>query len=133
MVTFALLFLAMPPKGPILIDRCDLIEVNHVYDPSSGRQILSQFIFWDWIPSQRRFRVVDWRMLPADFVLQREDLGWLLLWHDGGDFRKCSSHSFLESYTPIDIELAERRVWPQNKRRRLLQPGGIWQWEKQER
>ena len=50
--------------GP-LVDRVDVVEVNHFYDGSTGKLTFDQIIWYDWNPYESRYDVVDWRLLKG--------------------------------------------------------------------
>ena len=63
----ALIALATIPHNLVIVDQFEYIEVNHLYDPSSGAVTLDQYIFWDGDDCH------GWMMVPRSRV-KREDL-----------------------------------------------------------
>lgn len=65
------------PSRTVVVDHVDRIEINHVYD-GDGNHVLDQVIFWDWIPGESDFQVVDWRLLKdvRDPITDRQRHAW---------------------------------------------------------
>ncbi len=112
---------AMVPATPLVRDRVDAIELNHVYD-SDGRLVLRQFIFWDWHDGDGQFRVVAWRLFNEGQPLPWRDLsrgGYVLLWRDGQVLRWIEADAFHETWTQYDREIEDRQQLSQDRRRGL--------------
>ena len=108
-----------------MTDRVDLLEVNHTYD-NCGRLVLEQLIGWDFDLVTRQFRVVFWRLIKDE---QREQMmplrfrdGYYVQWRDGDLLRRVESNIRYESWLQHDPDIADRRRFPQNKRRQLTTP-----------
>lgn len=107
-------------------DSVDLVEVNHFHD-DQAKIIFSQLIWWEWVPWQSEYRVVDWRLIksPHDWPRRRwERGGWECRWFDKKDgcYRKVFAHDFRETWTQYDPELCDRNCVPQEMRRKLIRP-----------
>lgn len=149
MLYVVLLLVALPDR--YLVDTCDRIEVNHVYD-GDGNLVFDQVIFWDWNQVECRWDVVDWRLLKdvRASVTDEQRFEWRRLggpppvgewlgghafpkcrgdgyeseWFDGRDgvWRRIRAPIFLRTWTGYDREILERHRLPQGKRRRLYSP-----------
>jgi hypothetical protein len=108
---------------PIVIDRVDLIEVNHCYD-DSGRP-LSQVIYYDWHERLGRYMVRDWRHLKDDnqrpVYCSRRRL-WVAVWYDAKTklLRQVQAPLFRQTWTLYDPEMANRKIIPDKYRSQLL-------------
>ena len=97
--------------------RCDVVEVNHVFDMSRDPPVchLSQVIF------RNRGEILDWRMLaksrrPA-YDWERGE--WRTTWVENGVTVEVKSASVLYSVCEEDRELTEREWLPEERRRRI--------------
>ena len=97
--------------------RCDVVEVNHVFDMSRDPPVchLSQIIF------RNRGEILDWRMLakvrrPA-YDWQRGE--WRTTWVEGGVTVEVKSAAVVEVWSEDDRELSEREFLPECGRRRI--------------
>jgi hypothetical protein len=121
-LTLILAAFASSPVDPVVIDRVDLIEINHYYD--DGRHVLDQSIFYDWNSYDKRFQIRDWR--PLKGVAQVPHFDWqraeyVARWWDGGVMREVRAKNFRETWTRHDPEFVERNFLPK-KSRKLLSP-----------
>lgn len=129
---WAILFaLATLPAPDPLIDRVDLIEINHVYD-GAGKPIHTQAIFYAWRPHQGRHDVLAWRLLKTDDARQplpgqypERDWRtgeWIMVFTEGHYLREVRAAHFRETWTQYDPEVAERDNLPKQKRTGLTKP-----------
>ncbi|MCH2125453.1 MAG: hypothetical protein MK165_11705 [Pirellulaceae bacterium] len=115
---------SLNPGDEVLVDRVDLIEINHYFD-EKGKQVFDQIIFYDWSPHESRFQVRDWRMLKRPAQIPHRDWqrnNFVAIWHDpldGDVLRRVQAASLRETWTRYDPELTERQFLPKNKRRKL--------------
>lgn len=97
--------------------RCEVVEVNHVFDLSRDPPTchLSQVIF------RNRGEIIDWRMLHKaghpDYDWQRGE--WRTTWLENGVVVEVKSAVMVETMTEYDVELAEREWLPECGRRRI--------------
>lgn len=103
----ALLLAILPPPAPT-VDRCDAIEVNHVYD-DAGCHVFSQVIFWSG------GEVRDWRLRKSVRIEHHGD-HWRATWHDGETWRRVEAVVLSRSWTQHDRELTERLRCPVRER-----------------
>ena len=93
---------------------CDMVEVNH-YTPE-GSVGFVQLIAWDWSPAYRRWHAQQWLILAG--------------WSRRGDVVSCSgdgaelrirSRLFRETWTTVDPERENQRLFPTDLRRKVWQ------------
>lgn len=115
----ALLALAFTDLQPVVIhDRCDRLEINHVYD-CNGRYSFTQAIFWDWY-DDGTLHVSAWSMLGN----HRIECGQIVFYQR--DELRCVEFSAMcETWTQQDPEIGDRQIIPVEKRRGLLQRRGV--------
>ena len=113
----AMLLCLTIPHSDCVEYRCDVVEVNHVFDMSRDPPVchLSQVIF------RNRGEILDWRMLnkarrPA-YDWQRGE--WRTVWVEGGVTVEVKSAVMVETMTEFDAELLEREWLPECQRRRV--------------
>lgn len=130
MLTYTLaitLLTAIPQDADILVERCDLIELNHFTDHQHNR-VFDQIIFYEWKWKESRHEIIAWRMLKSNSQIPRKNWvggGWVANWRDsqGGDVDRCvMANSYRVTYTTHDPEVENRDVLPVDKRRGLLMP-----------
>ena len=119
MAWIALLLCAGVPHGPrVLVDRVDVIELNHLQCPTTGRVTLVQVIYWRWCEADCQHHVVAWRMdRPAR--LRREGREWIETWTDAGVSREVRAPYWRETWTFEDPELVDRESFSKDARRGL--------------
>lgn len=73
-----LLSIAPHKTAQIITDVVDVAELNHYYDPQTGRQVFDQVIWYSWNHSESRYEVVDWRLLKGvrDEVTPEQITDW---------------------------------------------------------
>lgn len=123
-MSWVLLILTILPQVEPVVDRCDVIEVNHFYD-WEGRLVFDQLIFWEWNPLWCRDDVLDWRLLnKCPGGLPESDHrhgGWTSTFYDeqAGIIRTVRAKSVRETWTQEDPEAIERQICPASQRRGL--------------
>jgi len=120
-VCVLLVSLGSTPRDEVVVDRVDLVELNHYLD-EQGKPVLDQLIFYDWSPGDGRYQVRAWRLLKnPTTVPQRDgvDGDFVTRWQDGPLLRKVHASQFRETWTQYDPELVEREFLPKEKRRDL--------------
>ena len=122
MTALALLALTMLPVEGVIDDRCDVIEINSLYDGEGGL-VFQQIIFWDWGGRTGR-RVVAWRLWkdPTKTPTRKHTGEWEVVWQDGKVLRRVTACCFRRTWTQFDPELADRKNFPRDKRRGLTNP-----------
>lgn len=131
MGSILLLLASLQPYTPVIEDRVDLIEVNHLYT-ENGVLSFDQLIFYEWSDHFCRYNVVDWRMLKRQSQNPvRDGRGWRVTWIENvpGDykssyeakplFRSVKAKSIRETWTQIDPEITERDILSKDLRREL--------------
>lgn len=121
-----LLAMAANPPEDIVIDRCDVIELNHYYD-GDGKKIFDQVIFWRWqsIDAGQRLECRDWVIRRPPQVLSiepRPNGDKSVVWTERGRgalLRRVEAPMFRETWTQFDPELKDRENRPVFDRRRL--------------
>ncbi len=106
----------------------DAIERNHYYD-AQGQLTFVQWIFWHqvWHKGKWKEVAVAWRMVPKTCTtIYRHKGGWRMVFWDqsgseSGDMRSVTTHSFFETWTQEDPEVANRKEFPAKDR-----PGIGW-------
>lgn len=115
----AILLIATIPLDIIVEDRTDLVELNHLYD-EAGKHVFDQVIWWEWRDGY--YEVIDWRLVKCSRILPKRDYqrgGYTQQWTDGCLLRRVRSQAYRETWTQYDVELVEREVVPQERRRML--------------
>ena len=108
-------------RRPVVEDRVDAIEENHLYD-KNGVFTLDQQICWRWCNETERHQVVAWRLLKQCNQRVGRDYrkgGYTAIYIDGERLRVIRCHSYRESWTQEDPELLERQVLPIDQRKDL--------------
>lgn len=121
MKSLCLLVLAIVPHEDIARDHCDLIELNGLYD-EQGRRVFDQLIFYDFCRERSRYQVRAWRLVKDHHQVPTYDHAaghWRCMWNDGETPRCVTADSYRRTWTQFDPELAERDVYPKEKRREL--------------
>ena len=104
------------PCDHVIEDRCDLIEINRVYD-ECGKLTFEQVIFWDY-DEHGDARIVAWRFVK-DGVLSSNSSGRFLFWRDKSHYRCVRAVALKRTWTQYDIEVLLRELRPQKERRGL--------------
>lgn len=126
-----LLFLLAMSSGsanPLVAEQqVDLIELNHFLD-DNGRHVFDQVVFYEWVESRNRFRVIAWRMVkrPSQLPTRTWDPpGWQCVWKDDQIMRSISAPSFRETWTQQDPERVNRRYFAEADRPELETPAAF--------
>ncbi len=112
----------------LIMERVDLIELNHFYD-RQGKHVYDQVIFFERAPDSGRFVVRAWCLVEDRETLSRRperDLvhGTVQVdWFDSEQkvLRHLTSNLFRESWTQIDPERANKRWLEERNRTSLIQ------------
>ena len=110
--------LGSDPPEDALVERVDLIELNHNYD-EAGRFQFNQIIYYKWSLDHCRYNVCAWRLLKHDGQIPVRNWccgGYDSVWHDGDVLRVVAAEHFRETWTQFDPEMKERRYLPKDKR-----------------
>lgn len=112
--------IALVSFSPVIVDRVDKIELNHVYN-HTGDVILSQLIFWDWNCQDSRFYVRDWRMYKTGMrPIRRRWMTYVVSFSDNdGKYRRIYAPQFCETWTYYDPEVLDRSYLPAEQRQKL--------------
>ncbi len=118
MIQLAILLLSIVPHDIALRDSVDAIELNHFFD-EHGRLVFDQIIFKSWDGTRDQVRA--WRLVKQPNQIPTRDPagGYSVMWMDGEDVRRVWARSYTETWTQWDVELVEREILPQEKRRQL--------------
>lgn len=122
-----LLFTAMTAgnSNPLVArQRVDLIELNHFMD-DNGRHVFDQIVFYEWVESRNKFRVIAWRMVkrPSQLPIRTwNPRGWQCVWKDDQIMRSITAPSFRETWTQQDPERVNRRFFAESERPDLETP-----------
>jgi hypothetical protein len=126
---FLCAFAAVTSKAPgVAEEYVDLIELNHFYD-HHGRHVYDQVIFYEQAPETGRFLVRAWCLVEDREALNRRPVKNVetqmvyVDWYDNDHrtLRKLSSHLYRESWTQIDPERANKKVYDERLRTALIQ------------
>jgi len=119
-VTLLLLLLSILPHEPdTLVDRVEIIELNHVHCPQTGRETLVQMIYWRWHKEQSTHRVAAWRIVQGVARIRRIDGEWIETREEGYYRREIHARQFRETWSFEDPELLDRRLLPVELRQGL--------------
>jgi hypothetical protein len=110
-----------PPADNVVY--CDVVELNHYYQPDNAATILVQWLMWDRDPRSNSYMIVAWRVHGKGhdrFQLRKRDGGSELAIRDSeGSCFFVRAPEFRETWTPYDPEVANRKSWPVAHRRGL--------------
>lgn len=109
------LMLVILGSGP-KVDRRDMVEVNHVCD-CDGHIKFTQIIAWEWLPDYAVYRAQDWRIIDG----WHDTSGVISAWKDGTLWR-VRAKLFRETWTDIDVEMQDRKFFPEQKRAKVFYP-----------
>lgn len=104
----SLLLSLLPLQDAQIVNRVDVIELNHFYDSRTGQEVFKQWLFWDLKDGE--WELVDWRLHKGEQVRD----GLLLV-----DGKLIKSPIVMETYTDFDRELIAREKTPKEKRKGL--------------
>jgi hypothetical protein len=117
MTALLLLALATIPVGAPLVDRVDLIEIDHVY------RCWCRPCFTTGRRARAATRSGPGGCSRTSVIGRFYDFGrrqWVMLFPDGGLLREVRAGSLREVWTQYDVERHERDFLPQDRRRGLL-------------
>lgn len=100
------------PSGPNLVERVDLVEVNHYYN-FDGDKVFSQLIFWE--RTNKGPQVLMWRM---EGEVYRE--GKTVIWLKNGILCRVRVDCLVETYTQFDREVEQRKFLSPTERKGLF-------------
>lgn len=106
------------PFQTTVMDRCDVVEVNHFYD-DQGKHVFDQVIWYDFNRKACRFEVRDWRLVKEQRQVPIN--GRSLFW-DGLVLRDVRARTTCETWTQYDPELTERGYLSKDHRKGLSLP-----------
>ena len=112
----AYLVLALQPMPVVVVDDCDLIDINHFYSTESGERVFTQVIYSDYDHASGLYVVIGWRMFSSPHM---RPIHGVAIWHDAGTLRKVRARVVIETWSTYDREVANREIWPANLRRNL--------------
>lgn len=105
-----------------VLDRVDIVELNHVICPVNGNEQGVYWIWWRWqiVDGVGDYYVADWRRMadsprPKDGVQEFWDSKARVKW-------RVESKVFCETWTFYDRESEDRKRLPESKRRKLTVP-----------
>lgn len=96
---------------PVVQDKVDMIEVNHLYN-GSGAHTLDQVIFWSWY--EDGFHVRDWRLLQQCAWPEKNGGCWIVRWFDckTNVQREVRGYYYAETWTQSDPETRDQKLLP---------------------
>ena len=115
MIGLALLALLPPAE---VIDSVDVIELNHVFCPTTGNETGVYYLYWELRDGE--YVVREWR---SSINLPRPKDGAQEFWDAKSKVRRrIESKVFIETSTWFDRETENRKVFPESRRRKLHVP-----------
>lgn len=102
------------PHSPEVRESVDLVERSHVYD-LDGREVFVQWLVWHW--EGDRHHIAAWRMANPGFHFQERPPQ--LTWTEGDRVRQVRAAYWRETHEQFDVEIAEREILHQDKRKGL--------------
>jgi hypothetical protein len=101
----------------------DLIELNHFHD-CTGKHVYDQVIFYEWSIEALAYRVRAWALVEDKDATNRRPIRcyetdmYRVRWHDRDQniMRCISSRHFRESWTQIDPERANKKIFDERQR-----------------
>jgi hypothetical protein len=110
-------------QDSVFHDSVDLIELNHFHD-CTGKHVYDQVIFYEWSIEALAYRVRAWVLVDENDVISRRPVRYYetemyrVRWHDRDQniVRCISSRHFRESWTQIDPERANKKIFDERQR-----------------
>lgn len=102
-------------EKPFLTARCDVLELNHVYD-SKATHNFSQLLAWNWDEGQLH---CDWWVLVGKKHAEYRLCGTYAELYSNDNWYRVIYGEFTETWTQYDRDLNDRLVWPEECRREL--------------
>lgn len=119
MQLLALLVLAIVPHDDtVLVDRFDLVELNHFYD-GEGERVFDQWICYSWNREKGRHQVEHFLLAKPHHHRSGPGLTWLSWQDQSGQLRRVESPIWHETWTQHDPELVDREHYSRERRRGL--------------
>lgn len=113
------LLLILPHEPTTIRERVDMLELNHVQCPQTGRETLTQLIYWRWDSTACRYHVTAWRMFRNGDRFGRDGREWVDAREDGPVRRIVTAPFLRETWTFHDPEIEDRSLVPADARRGL--------------
>ena len=113
----ALLCIACVPRGDVIEDVFDGIEINHLFD-SEGRHVFSQHVFWDWSDERETHLAQAWRFARKYDRYSCGRWTWIMF-DDNGQWRRVGTRRYFETWTTFDPETQSRELLPVSERKGL--------------
>ena len=115
----------------VIEDRCDLIEVNEVYDSHWEQREFTQILFYDYrnkmdhLIGEREwdFFIGDWRILDVGSLRYSDSRKeWVVAFYDEQDgiIRMVHSEKYKHTKSNYDQEMESRKRLPQEERTTIL-------------
>jgi hypothetical protein len=98
----------------------DCIELSHIFD-MKGRIIYDQMIAWEWNPTNGKFQVRGWCLCNEDYPITFDGITKF----ENKDYR-LHSPLFRESWSILDPERENKKVWPESMRYALPMKQPWW-------
>lgn len=105
--------LSLAATGLQVAPRCDLIDIKHHID--GERVAWTQAIAWDWSPQYRRHDAQAWVMIERYRIIP----GGVVLYTPSGKSIEVRAGQLQETRSEVDPEVENRKVFPENQRRRV--------------
>lgn len=119
------MFVLIVPFTPTIEDRCDVIEVNHLYS-EDAKLVFTQNIFVDWDYPSECERVAAWRLWKSPTCRPEFNHAtglWETRWIEEHCIRRVTAPSVREVWSQQGIEgdreLNARESWNKERRREL--------------
>jgi len=112
--------LALVPLLPRAdVERYDALIHNPVYCGRDGRLVLDQYGWLDLIEvdGSADYHWQGWVLTNRCLHPVRQGESWQLSYRDGGRRRVIRAPVFFQNSSTYDLEIADRAVWPETKRR----------------
>jgi hypothetical protein len=91
---------------------CDLVEINHYQPDQCGG--FTQAIAWDWCPQYRRWHAQQWMMVSG-----WDRVGGVVVCDGESRLVRLSSRLFRETWTNLDPERENQKLFPVDSRRKV--------------
>lgn len=122
----AILAVGSDGTGSIIKEEVDLIEVNHFHD-DLGRHVYDQVVFYSWSKAAGDYHVRSWCLLddPSRWPRKNFNSGkYHVFWFDRDQRlqREVLATHFLETWTQVDPERANKRLLDERYRTAFYRP-----------
>ncbi len=110
----------------VVREQVDMIEVNHFHD-DLGRHIYDQVVFYGWSAAAGDYHVRAWCLLdePSRWPRRNQTSGlYHVRWYDRDQRiqREVVSKHYLETWTQVDPERANKKLLDEKYRTALARP-----------